>query len=180
MISQTTLLTPPGALQGIHMNHCTNFQPSDVKIPPALDKSIFENTMGNPFSNFFSFYRNAPKFFFRIDIWTNCFGNQFSSSRSCQTKKYANMHICLFSLSKVKNGFRKQFWNKRVHISILNKSLGAFWWKEKKVRKWISHRIFKNGFVRCRVLFSHLRAENWHFFIKENLLHKKQKNSNSD
>ena len=39
---------------------------------------------------------------------------------------------------------------------------GAFWSEFKKVRKWISHCIFKNQFARCWGLFSHLRAQIWY------------------
>ena len=76
--------------------------------------------------------------------------------------KYANPRICVFSLPEVENWFQKQFWHEKVHISILEKKFGSVLMEGKKIRKWISHCIFKNGFVRCRGLFSHLRAENWY------------------
>ena len=65
--------------------------------------------------------------------------------------KYA---FCVFSywpLPEVKNWFRKQIWNKNVHISIQN----FFWrvWSIFKKKKWIFHCIFKKWFDRHRVFF---------------------------
>ena len=116
------------------------------------------------FSTFFVVGQNAPKFFFTIEIWTfsfqNCFQNQFWTSGSGQTEN-TQIRICVFSvwpLPEVQNWFWKQFWNEKVHISIVKKNFGAFWPTTKKVENWISHCIFKScaegfrGFFHARAL----------------------------
>ena len=49
--------------------------------------------------------------------------------RKWSNGKYANTRICVFSvwpLSEVQNWFRKQIWNKNIHISSLNFFLKSF------------------------------------------------------
>ena len=57
---------------------------------PTPVKSLFENTMKNPFFDFFNIDSNASKEKFSIDIWTFsfqiCFQNKFWTSGSGQTE----------------------------------------------------------------------------------------------
>ena len=87
-------------------------------------KSLFENTMENPFFTFLNTDQNSSKKI-RIEIWAFSlqiyFLNQFLTSGSGQTKKYTNMCICVFSvwpLPEVKNLFRKHIWKENAHIYI--------------------------------------------------------------
>ena len=136
---------------------------------PKRFRTRFENTMENPIFNFFLFWSKRSNFVFYIRnmdlLISKLLSNSILDIGKWSNWNYAQLRICVFSvwpLPKVKNWFQKQFWNEKVHITALKKSLKAFWWKEKKVNKWITHYIFKNGFVRCRWLFSHLRGENWY------------------
>ena len=98
--------------------------------------------MGNHFSNFFSFYRNAPNFFCIIQIWTfsfqNCFQNQLLTSGSCQTevRKCAYFH---FLNSKI---YSKSSFEMRRSMFLFKK---IFWIisMKKKLEKKISIVFFK-------------------------------------
>ena len=128
---------------------------------PTPVKSLFENTMGNPFFYFVKYWTKLLIFFFRIEILGILFSNLHWESifdfRKWSNGKYTNTRICVFSvwpLPEVENWFRKQIWKENAHISIQ-----FFFFEEfrsifkKKVKKWISHRIFKKWFDRRRVFF---------------------------
>ena len=72
------------------------------KIYPTPIKSLFENTMGNQFFDFFKYWPNRFEFFFWMDIWTFSFPirfcNQFWTSGCGQTENTQY-------LKKTKNGF---------------------------------------------------------------------------
>ena len=112
------------------------------QLTPARATSLFENTIGNQFLDFFlNTHRNAPKKKFRIEIWTFsfqiCFQNQLLTLESANTQ---NTRICIFSvwpLPEVKNWFWKHIWNENIHISIQKIFLKRFGQYLKKV---------KNGF----------------------------------
>ena len=64
------------------------------------------------------------KFSFQI-----CFWNKFLNSGRGQTEKYANMHICVFSvwpLLKVQNLFQKQIWND-LNLNVTEMDRGDFY-----------------------------------------------------
>ena len=74
-----------GALQDIHMNHCTNIQPCRCENNPLRRTNPFLTIQREiHFLSFFSFHRNTPKLLFRMKIWTfsfqNSFWNQFLTS----------------------------------------------------------------------------------------------------
>ena len=72
--------------------------------------------------------------------------------------KYANTCICVFSvwpLPKVKNWFWKQFWNKKVHITILNFFVEHFN-HQKKVSKMDLPYYFQKRNCRVRVVIFEL------------------------
>ena len=119
--------------------------------------------MGNLFSYLFSFHLNAPKLFFRMEIWTfsfqNCFENQFLTlgSENMQISVFAYFQFDNFLKSKVDS---ESSFEMRRSIFLFYKNFGSD--EKKKVIKWIFHCIFKNGFVQCRGLFSHPRVEKWY------------------
>ena len=91
---------------------------------------------------------------FRIEIWIFsfqiCFQNQFLTSGSGRTE---NTQICVFSvlpLPEVKKWFENRF-EMRVSIFLFKKFFGAFWLVFKKVKRWISHCIFKKWCCSGRV-----------------------------
>ena len=130
---------------------------------PKLDstpvKSLFENTMGNPFFDFFKYWPNLFKKKKRMEIWAFSFLNLLSEAifdfGKWSNWKYTFTHIRVFSvwpLPEAQNRFRKHIWNENVHIFILN-FFKAFWSIFKKVKLWISRYIFKKWFERRRVYF---------------------------
>ena len=126
---------------------------------PTPVKSLFENTMGNPFFWLFEILTETlqKKIYNRnMDILiSNLLSESIFDVGKWSNWKYANTRICVFSvwLPEVENWFRKQICNKNVHISILNfffEEFRSLFWK---VQKWISHCIFKKWFDRGRVHF---------------------------
>ena len=111
-----------------------------LKLPPPIGGARFENTTGNPY--FFTFLNtNQNAFFFynrNMDILiSNLLSETIFDFGKWANWKYTNTRSCVFSvwpLTEVENLFRKQIWNKIVHISILNFFLEKFRSLFKKVR----------------------------------------------
>ena len=90
-------------------------------------------------------------------LWEKCFRIQFGTSGSAQTRKYALSLSCVFWLGhfpRSKISFESSFLIKCYIITDLNFFLGAFRSVFKKVKKWISHCIFKMWFGRGGYIFS--------------------------
>ena len=71
------------------------------------------------------------------------------------TSTFTFMRFLVGALPDVQNQFRKQFFHK-----VLYNFCSKIFLRSKK--KMISHCIFKNGLVRCRGIFSHLKAQLWY------------------
>ena len=90
-------------------------------------------------------------------LFSNLLLESIFDFRKWSNLKYAKTRICVFSvwpLPEVENWFRKHIWKENTHISILIfflKSFGQY--LKKKVKKWISHCIFKKWFDWGRVHF---------------------------
>ena len=97
VILQTTLLTLLGLLRTYIWIIVPIFSPQMWKWPLTSDKSIFKNTMENKFSNFFSFYQNAPNFFFKNRNMDLLISKLLSESifdfKKLSNWKYANARI---------------------------------------------------------------------------------------
>ena len=66
------------------------------------------------------------------------------------------------ALPKVQNYLWKQFSHKVLYNYYSKFFFGAFWWVFNKIKKGISHCIFKNVFVQFWGLFSHRRVKIWY------------------
>ena len=129
------------------------------KMYPTPVKSLFENTMGNPFLIFFKYWPKRLKKKIRIEIWTFsfqiCFRNQFKTLGSGQTENtqvrvFVYFPLDHFPKSKIDSKSRFEM---RISIFLFQVFLKRFGQYLKKERKKIFHCIFKKGFDRCRVHF---------------------------
>ena len=129
---------------------------------PKRFRTRFENTMENPIFNFFLFWSKRSNFVFYIRnmdlLISKLLSNSILDIGKWSNWNYAQLRICVFSvwpLPKVKNWFKKQFWNKKVHLFIVKKNIGAFSQTNKKL---------KIGFP---IVFSHFARKGLGFFMLE-------------
>ena len=103
--------------------------------------SLFGNTMGNPFFDFFKYWPKRSNFLKKnsnmdILIWFLLSESIFDFGKWSHWK-YANTRFCVFLVSplpKVKNWFWKHISNENVHISDLKKKLERFGQYLKKLK----------------------------------------------